>query len=92
MVDHAIHFRCDNIAVVQVINLFSPKFDQVMKLVRVFTLKCLRLNLLFLAWHVSVLANGIADALSQKQMVRFHQLAQGADVLPAWVPGEFWKI
>lgn len=92
MADKSVHFWCDNMAVVQVINSLSSKSGRVMNLVRAFTLKCLRLNLLFRARHVPGVANGVADALSRKQMERFRLLAPEADTLPVRLPHDLWRI
>lgn len=83
MANHTVHFWCDKMAVDQVINSFSSKSERVMWLVRVFVLNCLHLNLLFLARHVPGVVNGVADALSHKQMEKFCQLApNGASAYP----------
>lgn len=85
MANRTVHFWCDNMAVVQVINSLSSKSDCVMGLVRAFTLCCLQLNLLFLAKHVPGIENGVADALSHKQMERFDWLAPDADLEPVHI-------
>ncbi|XP_054843457.1 uncharacterized protein LOC129335043 [Eublepharis macularius] len=92
LANHSVHFWCDNMAVVQVVNSLSSKSRRVMRLVRVFTLQCLRLNILFRAKHVPGVSNCIADALSRLQMARFRQLAPEADLQPALMPQFLWQI
>lgn len=92
MRDSTIHFWCDNQVVVHVINSLTSKSHQVMGLVRGFILRCLRFNIFFLVRHVPGLDNGVADALSHKQMWRFHQLAPAADLPPVQLPEEVWSI
>lgn len=61
-----------------------------MRLVQVFTLHYLHLNLLFLARHVLGVVNRVADALSR--MERFRQLAPDTDPEPVRIPEEVWGI
>lgn len=92
MANHTMHFWCDNMAVVQVINSFSSKLDRVMCIVRAFTLCCLRLNLLVLVRHVSGVANGVAAVLSCKQIEKFCQLAPDSNPELGSVPWELWRL
>ncbi len=83
---------CDNMAVVSIVNTMTSKSDTVMVLLRAFTLKCLELNLWVEASHVEGVKNAITDSLSRLQMTRFRQLAPGADLVAAEMPGHLWKI
>jgi len=85
-------FRCDNNAVVQVINSQTTKSTELMVLVRALTLKCLQLNLVLKAEHIPGVQNGIADSLSRLQMARFRQLAPDAELHPVPVPTHLWNI
>ncbi|KAJ1192727.1 hypothetical protein NDU88_002033 [Pleurodeles waltl] len=69
--------KVDNLAVVQVINRQSARDTQVLKLLRVVVLQCLRCDILFRARHVTGVNNDIADALSRSQWERFHGLVGG---------------
>lgn len=69
---HAVHFWCDNLAVVDIFNSLSSMSLRVRKLFWAFILHCLHFNILFVSRHVPRLENGVADALSCKQMWRFH--------------------
>lgn len=69
MANHSVHFWRDNLVVVYVLNSLNSRSHRVMVLVRAFTLRCLRLNILFWARHIPGLRNEVADALSHKQMV-----------------------
>lgn len=51
-----------------------------MHLLTAFAMRCLKLNILFLARHVPVVENEVADALSYKPMKRFQQLSPDADL------------
>ena len=48
-----IKFNCDNSAVVHILNKLSSKINNVMPLVRILTLKCLKLNVVIKGQHVS---------------------------------------
>lgn len=87
-----IKFHCDNRAVVDIINKLSSKSELVMCLIRVLTLKCLKLNVVLKACHVQGKQNSICDALSRFQLDRFHQLAPNADPAPRKVPDHLWTV
>ncbi|XP_061488169.1 uncharacterized protein LOC133387438 [Rhineura floridana] len=88
----SVHFWCDNLPTVHVINTLSSRNPNVMHLVRVFVPQCLHYNIQFLARHVPGIDNSIADALSRNQMERFHQLAPWAKAQPDVVPTALWEI
>ncbi|XP_070608807.1 uncharacterized protein [Erythrolamprus reginae] len=90
--DKTVHFWCDNLAVVHVVNALSSKSDRVMRLVRHFVHRSLSLNALFLAKHVPGLDNGVADALSRGQLSRFRTLAPWARELPEAFPSHLWSL
>ncbi|XP_053105446.1 uncharacterized protein LOC128324664 isoform X1 [Hemicordylus capensis] len=90
--DRAVQFWCDNMATVQVINSGTSRSPRVMRLVRCFTLQCLRHNILFAARHVPGLDNSIADALSRMQEERFRTLAPAARELPEVFPPHLWNL
>ena len=79
-------FRCDNQAVVAIINKQTSKSTPSMGLVRLLVLACMQNNILFKAKHVPGKINQIADALSRCQFHRFHMLAPGADPSPTPIP------
>ena len=60
-------FRCDNEAVVQIVNTMTSKSVRVMVLLRAFTLLCLKLNVVVRSSHVSGVSNVLADSLSRLQ-------------------------
>lgn len=62
LANHSVHFWCDNLAMVQVLNSLISKSHRVMELVRTLTLRCLKFNVLFLARHLLGVDNGVADA------------------------------
>ena len=55
-------FKCDNQAVVNIVNSQTCKSDKVMVLVRAFTLQCLRLNIIFKAEHLPTLKTQLQTA------------------------------
>lgn len=85
-------FRCDNIAVVHIVNTMTSKSDRIMVLLRALTLVCLRLNIVVKATHVSGVKNKLADALSRLQILKFHTLAPDAEPMPDQVPDHLWEI
>jgi hypothetical protein len=87
-----IKFRCDNEAVVHILNTLTSKSDNVMCLVRKLTLECLKLNILVRAEHVPGTLNTVCDALSRFQVAKFRRLVPGADQEPALFPDHLWNI
>ncbi|XP_053391454.1 uncharacterized protein LOC128554230 [Mercenaria mercenaria] len=87
-----IRFHCDNQAVVHILNTMSSKSSQVMTLIRVLTLQCLRFNCLLRASHIAGAKNEISDALSRFQLTRFKTLAPEADSSPTPIPDYLWDI
>lgn len=71
LANRMVHFWIDNLAVLQVVNTLTSRSPCVMNLVCAFTLLCLHLNILFMTCHVPGVSNGVSDALSCQQMVRF---------------------
>ena len=82
----------DNMAVVQAINKMTSKSDDMMTLLRIFTLKCLEYNLLVKAEHIPGFKNSIADSLSRLQFERFRELAPLAQKAPDEIPQHLWSI
>lgn len=85
-------FRCDNIAVVHIVNTMTSKSDRVMVILRAFTLLCLKLNVIVRSAHVSGVFNNLADALSRLQIQKFRKLAPEAEPMPEPIPHHLWKI
>ena len=67
-------FWSDNEAVVTIINRQPSRCLKSVQLVRTLVIRCLELNIHFMAKHIPGIDNGIADALSRFQMSRFRQL------------------
>ena len=85
-------FKCDNQAVVHILNSQTSKAEYVMVLVRIITLKCLQLNVVLKAEHLSTSRNAVTDSLSRLQMNRFQQLAPEAEPEPEPVPDHLWSV
>lgn len=75
-------FHCDNEATVAIINSGKSKSIPIANLLRKIVLKSALGNFLVRATHIRGIDNGIADALSRKQMTRFRRLAPLADPVP----------
>ena len=85
-------FRCDNLAVVHIVNSMTSKSDKVMTILRAFTLQCLKFNVAVKAHHVSGKQNKICDSLSRLLFQKFRQLAPEADAEPTAIPHHLWEI
>ena len=85
-------FKCDNQAVVHILNSQTSKAEYVMVLVRIITLKCLQLNVVLKAEHLSTSRNAVTDSFSRLQMNRFRQLAPEAEPEPEPVPDHLWSV
>lgn len=85
-------FHCDNSAVVYAINSMTSKSDNVMTLLRAFTLKCLQLNIVAKAKHIVGASNIVTDSLSRFQMDKFRRHAPQAQNDPDVIPNHLWKI
>ena len=85
-------FRVDNLAVAHIVNSMTSKSDNVMTILRAFTLRCLQLNIAVKAQHLSGCSNTAADALSRFQFQKFRELVPGADPCPTPVPDQLWII
>ena len=81
-----VKFHTDNSAVVHIINKCSSPCPQIMRIVRVFVLECLRFNILFKAVHVPGKYNELADALSRFQMHRFRVADPQAEAVMTELP------
>ena len=84
-------FRVDNLAVVHIVISMTSKSENVMAVLRAFTIKCLHLNILVKARHSSS-SNSVPDALSRFQLQKFRQLVPDAEPLPTPVPDHLWNI
>ena len=79
-------FRCDNLAVVQIINKGRAKDKNLMALMRKLTLMSAVDNYVILAKHVPGICNEVADCLSRFQFQRFRRLAPHADLRATQCP------
>ena len=82
-------FITDNAALVSIINTQTTKHKQLLYLLRMLVLECLRMNICFSAVHVSSKQNLECDLLSRDQIDRFFQVHPGACRSPAVVPKSF---
>ena len=76
----------DNQAVVSILNKQTSPCPDIMQLVRKLVLLALSNNIMFRAYYVEGVLNGISDALSRFQGQRFRELAPNADQKPTPLP------
>ena len=79
-------FRCDNEAVVHILNSRTSKVPSLVHLLRHLLASGARFNFSFALHHVPGVSNCIADALSCSHWQEFRQLASEAQLLPVPVP------
>ena len=84
--------KCDNQAVVAILNKQTSKCSLVMKLLRFMVLQCLKFNLSVRAEYIPGKINNIADSLSRFQMSRFRLEAPQAASSPTAVPEFLWRL
>jgi len=84
-------FHCDNQSVVQILNSMSSRSDNVMTLLRMITMLCMKRNMAIKAEHLPGTSNEISDALSRLQLGRFRALAPEAEPSPHQVPAHLWN-
>ena len=82
--------RCDNEAVVHIINKRSSADLGISCLLRQFVLLCLQFNTRFLAVHVPGARNAAADALSRGKIALFRSLCPLASDAPVALPNSMW--
>lgn len=87
-----IKFRCDNEAVVQILNSKTSKSERVMTLVRCIVLWSMQFDFYLKAEHIMGVKNKVVDSISRMQGHTFRRLAPEADVLPTQIPQEFWTF
>lgn len=92
MANQSVIFWCDNLGVVQAINNQQCSSPHALRLLQYLVVHCLRLNISFTARHVPGAENGVADALSRGDFVRFRALAPGAADLGLTCPPNVWQI
>ena len=84
-------FRCDNLAVVHILNARTSRDSLIMHLLRHLLMSAAHFNFTFSACHVPGLQNYVPDALSRFQWQRFRRLAPKAHQLPVLIPQHLWQ-
>ena len=81
-------FRTDNEALVPIINKGTSKDAQIMQLLRLMVLQCLKANILVRAKHIAGVDNERPDCLSRLQVDKFKSLSRGIqmDNKPVVIP------
>ncbi len=90
--DKRIIFKCDNEAVVSMINTKCSRAPRAMDLIRHLTLLTLQFNFYIRAQHIPGKRNEVADSLSRFQNQRFRLLAPWADPNPCYIPTSLQTI
>ena len=85
-------FHSDNQSVVHILSTMTSKSDNIMVLVRAFTLQCLQHNLVIRGKHIEGRANTLTDSLSRLQVQKFLRLAPNAEEHTDMVPSHLWQI
>lgn len=80
---------CDNIAVVDVINKQSCKDPNLLALLRLLVLSCLKLNIHFKSKHIPGKLNFTADALSRFQVQKAREYCPTLEQVPVAIPPEY---
>ena len=85
-------FKCDNSAVVHIINNQTSKDAVTMSLVRRLVLASLRFNILFRAVHIPGRSNIIPDKLSRFQFQEARKLAPWLEPTPTKIPATLFTL
>ncbi|KAK6169930.1 hypothetical protein SNE40_018448 [Patella caerulea] len=88
MANHRILLYTDNYVLVHVLNKQTSPNGQLMHMVRVFVLHCLKYKILFRANHIPSLYNASADHLSRLQVKHFKNLRPESEESPTSLPKE----
>ena len=86
--------KCDNQAVVQMLNNTSSSCKNCMVLIRAILLQCMYHNVRLFATYVETHKNEIADSLSRLQFDRFNRLTRNMRMKssPETIPTELWPM
>ena len=85
-------FHSDNQSVVYILNSLTSKSDNVMVLVRLITMECLKHNMVIKGKHILGKLNKFSDCLSRLCLQRFRQIAPDAEAQPEAVPDHLWRV
>ena len=78
--------RCDNAAVIAIVNSGRSKVEKVMHLMRCLSFFLARWEVLLVCSHIPGILNGAADALSRDALSSFQRLMPGASKVPTELP------
>lgn len=95
--NHSIIFHTDNEGLVSILNSKTSRDTDIMCLVRVLVLECMKHNILFRSMFVRGSDNTLADCLSRRQVEKFKALSPNSNPQPTAVPtnlepAEFWRV
>ncbi len=78
--------RCDNMAVVAIVNSGRSKMDRAMHLMRCLSFFLARWDVSLICQHIPGIDNGTADALSRDSLLLFQQLVPDSAVEATHIP------
>ena len=81
-------FRCDNMAVVAIVNSGRSRDQLAMHLMRCLSFFLAHFNLFTVAEHIQGRLNVAADSLSRNNLSRFRSQVRSANISPVMVPEE----
>ena len=81
-------YRCDNMAVVAIVNFGRCKMDRAMHLMRCLSFFLARWDVTLVCQHISDKDNGATDALSRDSLVVFQQLVPESAEESTQIPEE----
>lgn len=84
--------KCDNQAVVHMINNSSSNCRVCMEMIRLITLTSMKYNCRIFARWIPTKENGLADAISRLDFVRFFKLDPDMDKFPIRPPANLWPM
>ena len=85
-------FRCDNEALVAVLNKKTASDSVILALLRVFVVFCVNFDIEVRSSHIPGFLNSSADALSRGKLALFRRLNPTAALHPVFLPDSFWPV
>ena len=85
-------FRCDNEALVSVLNQKTASDPVILALLRIFVIFCVDLDIEVRSRHIPGIVNSSADALSRGKLALFRRLNPDAVSDPVFLPNSFWPV
>ena len=84
--DKCIQLNTDNMAVVHILNNFTSKDSNIMVLVRLLVLHCIKFNILIRSRHLPGISNVTSDLISRQQVAKALKLNPHLEKEPEIIP------